>query len=137
MRDQGEVPMEERTGEAFACDERLTVVGSKLLPGEAAPDFLLDYLDLIEMTIRPARLKDSTGMVRLLNVVNSLEKLVCDRVTLRWEKQRARLPDGVCLYTISMDSPLAQARWQAAAGVIHQALSSHRSEQFGQDYGVL
>ena len=49
--------MEERTGEAFAFDERLTVVGSKLLPGEAAPDFLL-------------------------------ENPVCDRVALRWEKQR-------------------------------------------------
>ena len=36
-----------------------------------------------------------------------------------------------------MDSPLAQARWQAASGVIHQALSAHRSEQFALDYGVL
>lgn len=134
---KGEAPMEERTGEAFAFDERLTVVGRKLLPGEAAPDFLLDYLDLIEMTIQSARLKDSTGMVRLLNVVNSLEKPVCHRVTLRWEEQRAGLPDGVCLYTVSVDSPLAQARWQAAEGVIHQALSAHRSEQFGRDYGVL
>jgi len=110
--------MEERTGEAFVFDERLTVVGSKLLPGEAAPDFLLDYLDLIEMTIQSARLKDSTGMVRLLNVVNSLEKPVCDRVTLRWEKHRAELPNGICLYTVSMDPPLAQARWQAAKRLI-------------------
>ncbi len=129
--------MEERTGEAFAFDERLTVVGSKLLPGEAAPDFLLEYLDLIEMTIQSARLADSTGMVRLLNVVNSLENPVCDRVALRWEKQRAGLPDGVCLYTVSVDPPLVQARWQAAAGVIHQTLSAHRSEQFALDYGVL
>ena len=129
--------MEERTGEAFAFDERLTVVGRKLLPGEAAPDFLLDYLDLIEMTIQPARLKDSTGMVRLLNVVNSLEQPVCHRVTLCWEEQRAKLPDGMCIYTVSMDHPLAQARWQAASGVMHQVLSAHRSEQFGRDYGVL
>ena|SRR5690348_16758085 len=58
--------MEERTGEAFAFDEQLTVVGRKLQPGGVAPDFLLDYLDLIEMTIQSARLADSTGMVRLL-----------------------------------------------------------------------
>jgi thiol peroxidase len=29
-----------------------------------------------------------------------------------------------------------QARWQDSAGVLHQALSAQRSEQFGQDYGV-
>jgi thiol peroxidase len=36
-----------------------------------------------------------------------------------------------------MDLPWAQARWRGAEGVRHTALSSHRSEQFGQDYGVL
>src|SRR5260221_14352783 len=108
--------MEDRTGEAFAFDERLTVVGSKLLPGEAAPDFLLEYLDLIEMTIQSARLADSTGMVRLLNVVNSLENPVCDRVALRGEEQRAGLPDGEGLYTVGVDPPLVQARGQPAAG---------------------
>lgn len=129
--------MEERTNEAFAFDERLTVVGRKLLPGEAAPDFLLDYLDLIEMTIQSARLADSTGTVRLLTVVNSLERPVCQQVTRRWEEHGTRLPAAVCLYTVSMDPPGEQARWQAAAGVMHQVLSAQRSEQFGRDYGVL
>ena len=81
--------MEERAGEAFAFDKHLTVIGSKLQPGGAAPAFLLDYLDLIEMTIQSARLADSAGMVRLLTVVNSLEWPVCQRVTLRWEDQGA------------------------------------------------
>jgi thiol peroxidase len=36
-----------------------------------------------------------------------------------------------------MDLPFAQARWQTAESVTHPALSSHRSEQFGRDYGVL
>lgn len=102
---KGEARMEERTGEAFAFDEQLTVVGSKLQPGGVAPDFLLDYLDLIGMTIQSARLADSTGMVRLLNVVNSLERPVCNRVTRRWEDLSAGFPAGVCLYTVSMDSP--------------------------------
>jgi thiol peroxidase len=35
-----------------------------------------------------------------------------------------------------MDSPQTQARFQDTAGVLHQALSAHRSQQFGQDYGV-
>jgi thioredoxin-dependent peroxiredoxin len=29
-----------------------------------------------------------------------------------------------------------QAHWQESAGVLHQALSAHHSEQFGQEYGV-
>ena len=129
--------MEERTDEAFAFHEQLTVVGRKLQPGEVAPDFCLDYLELIEMTIQSARMKDSAGMVRLLNVVNSLEKPVCQRVTRRWEERGAELPAGVCIYTVSMDPPLAQAHWQATEGVMHQVLSASRSEQFGLDYGVL
>jgi thiol peroxidase len=129
--------MEERTGEAFAFDERLTVAGRKLRPGGAAPDFLLDYLDLIEMTVQSARLADSAGTVRLLTVMNSLERPVCQRVTQRWESYRARLPPPTaCLYTASMDPPGEQAAWQAAAGVLHQLLSAQRSEQFGWDYGV-
>ena len=76
-------------------------------------------------------------MVRLLNVVNSLEKPICHRVTRRWEERGSELPASVCLYTVSMDQPLAQARWQANEGVMHQLLSSYRSEQFGLDYGVL
>jgi len=37
---------------------------------------------------------------------------------------------------VSMDPAQAQTRWQESAGVLHQALSAHRSEQFGQEYGV-
>jgi len=37
--------MIERTGEAFELDERLTVVGHKVHPGEKAPGFALDYFD--------------------------------------------------------------------------------------------
>jgi thioredoxin-dependent peroxiredoxin len=36
-----------------------------------------------------------------------------------------------------MDLPLAQVRWQAAEGIMHQLLSAQRSEQFGRNYGVL
>jgi thiol peroxidase len=127
----------ERYGEAYEGDALLTVVGEKLLPGEAAPDFALDYLDLVDSAVHSARLADSAGMVRLLNVVNSLDLPVCHMETRRWEELSVNLPPNVCLYTVSMDLPHAQARWQSAEGVLHQTLSAHRSEQFGQDYGVL
>ena len=127
---------EERSGEAFAGTEQLTVQGLHLHPGEAAPDFSLDYLDLADMAVRPVHLADLVGMVCLLNVVNSLEWPLCQLVTRRWEALCAALPPEACIYTVSMDPPQMQARWQESAGVLHQALSAHRSEQFGQEYGV-
>jgi thiol peroxidase len=128
---------EERTGEAFELDMRLTVVGRKLQPGDAAPDFALDYFDPTDSSIHSVRLADSTGQVRLLHVVNSLDTPVCHVSTRHWDELHAELPPGVCLYTVSMDLPFAQARWQNTEGVKHHALSAHRSEQFGADYGVL
>ena len=128
--------MQERSGDAFAFDEFLTAVGRKLLPGEIAPDFSLDYLDLTDMTVQSAGLADIEGSMRLFNVVNSLARPVCHHTTVQWEKLRTNLPPDAYVYTVSMDSPDAQAHWQSIEGILHQTLSAHRSQQFGQDYGV-
>lgn len=128
--------MEERIGEAFAGNEHLTIIGKKLYAGDSAPNFCLDYVDLADMAVRTISLSDSAGLVRLLNVVNSLERPVCQRVTRQWEAFCATLPLDACIYTVSMDSPQMQARWQDSADVLHQVLSAQRSEQFGQNYGV-
>ena len=128
--------MEERMGEAFASTERLTVVGRRLHPGESAPDFYLQYLDLVDLAVHTVRLSDLTGIIRLFNVVNSLERPVCQVVTRRWEALREALPREACIYTVSMDTPQMQADFQDRTGVLHQTLSAHDSVQFGQDYGV-
>jgi thiol peroxidase len=83
------------------------------------------------------RLADSAGLVRLLNVVKSLDTPVCHAETRHWETLLGDLPPEVRLYTISMDLPYAQARWRTAQGVTHEALSAHKSEAFGRAYGVL
>jgi thioredoxin-dependent peroxiredoxin len=129
--------VEERRGEAFEFDERLTVVGRKLVPGDPAPDFHLDHLDPATQAIGSVGLSDAAGRVRLLHVVNSLDTPVCHVGGRRWEELRRELPPEVQVYTISMDLPFALARWQAAEAVAHPALSAHKSETFGQDYGVL
>jgi thiol peroxidase len=148
--------MHERTDEAFEQGERLTIVGKKLLPGEVAPDFLLDYLEGSDAGIHRMRLADSAKAVRLLSVVNSLDTSVCQIETRRWEQLSKEISSGICvyamkrweqlakvvlsdlhIYTISMDLPFAQARWRSAEGVTHCLLSAHRSERFGEDYGVL
>ncbi len=127
----------ERHGEAFELGEQLTIVGRKLEPGELAPDFTLETFDLDAGAIRRIRQADTAGTVRVLNVVNSLDTPVCQLETRRWDALRNQVPGQIAMQTISMDLPFAQARWKAAESVTHQALSSHKSEQFGRDYGVL
>ena len=128
--------MEERTGEAFELGEQLTVIGGKLQLGMTAPSFTLDSLSPTE-GMRQIKLSDSAGQVRLLNIINSLDTPVCHVETQRWEKIRTDLPSDVVVYTVSMDLPYAQLRWQTSENVSHEMLSSHRGEKFGMDYGVL
>lgn len=128
--------MEERKGLAFAGTEQLTVMGRQLHAGDPAPDFRLDYLDLADVAVRTISQADSRGLVRLLSVVNSLQRPICQRVTRQWEALCVTLPPGACIYTVSMDSPQMQAGWQDSVGVLHQLLSAQRSEQFGLDYGM-
>lgn len=129
---------EERRGEAFEGDIQLTVVGPQLRAGDTAPDFALDALAPGEGGPREITLAQGAGRVRLLHVVNSLDTPVCHVGAHRFDTLRAdALPPNVDVYTVSMDLPFAQARWRAAEQVEHEALSSHRSEAFGRDYGVL
>jgi thioredoxin-dependent peroxiredoxin len=136
----------ERTGEVFEFDEKLTAVGRKLQVGDTAPDFELDHIDPESGTGSKVSLSSSAGKVRIINVINSIDTPVCHLETHRWEDARQSLPDDVVIYTVSMDLPFAQARcmdlpfaqarWNKNENVTHQALSSHKTEQFGQDYGV-
>lgn len=102
-----------------------------LEPGRPAPDFTLDHFDSSGMSA--VSLHDLAGSTVVLNVVNSVDTPVCDVQTRRVDD----LFPGAKVVTVSMDLPFALARWTAAAGVSHPAVSSHRSEDFGRDYGVL
>jgi thioredoxin-dependent peroxiredoxin len=128
---------EERFGDAFELEEKLTVVGRPLAAGDPAPEFSLDRFEPETGSMRQIHLSDTAGKVRLLNVINSIDTPVCHIETHTWDRMRSELPDGVEVLTVSMDLPYAQARWQQAEGVDHPALSAHRGEEFGRDYGVL
>jgi thiol peroxidase len=123
--------MDERVGGAVEDGQSLTVVGRMLEPGDPAPDFALDHFTGSSMDT--VRLGDLAGSVVVLNVVNSVDTPVCDIQTRRVDT----LFPGARVLTVSMDLPFALARWTADAAVTHAALSSHRSEDFGRDYGVL
>ncbi|HEY3354517.1 MAG TPA: thiol peroxidase [Polyangia bacterium] len=107
------------------------VAGEELKVGQKAPDFALVANDL-----SPVTLKDTTGQVRIVAAVPSLDTGVCDRETRRFNQEAAKLP-GVEVYTVSADLPFAQKRWCGAAGIdrVH-TLSDHRAATF-ERWGVL
>lgn len=127
----------ERHNEAYEADAKLTVIGSRLNAGDHAPDFELDILEAGAAFPREVKLSDSNGRVRILNVINSIDTPVCHVETQKWHKLREQLPNNTEVYTVSMDLPFALLRWSADQNVDHPMLSSHRSEKFGADYGVL
>ena len=128
--------MIERTGEAFEEGIQLTVVGAKLGPGDTAPELGLENFDPATSAMSEVTLGASTGKVRVLNVINSVDTPVCDIETKQWETLRKGLP-AVQFYTVSMDLPFGMARWQTASDVTHAMLSAHKNEKFAVDYGVL
>jgi thioredoxin-dependent peroxiredoxin len=129
--------MNERHGEAFEEGIQLTVVGAKLQAGQVAPDFHLETIGPEGGMPSPISLSDSQGQVRVLNVINSIDTPVCQCETRRFEELKAKMGSGVTVYTVSMDLPFALQRWQQQESVGHAALSAHKSEAFGQAYGVL
>jgi thioredoxin-dependent peroxiredoxin len=126
-----------RSGTVTELGRPLTVLGAMLAPGDAAPPFTLDWLPSPADEVRELELASTASEVRLLHVVHSVDTPVCYRGLHRFEQLNAGLPEDIHVYTISMDLPFAQARLNRAEGVQHRALSAHRSEDFGRDYGVL
>lgn len=124
--------MKERTGEVTFKGNPLTVIGERLKIGDTAPEFALIANDLSTV-----RLSDSSGKVRLVSVVPSLDTGICDEQTRKFNQSLRELGDGVIGFTISADLPFAQARWCGAAGVDNMTtLSDHRDMAFGQAYGL-
>lgn len=124
--------MKERTGVVTFQGKPVTLVGPEIKVGQKAPGFRLLAIDMSEVS-----LSDSSGKVRVLSVVTSLDTPVCDLQTQRFEEEAGRFPN-VTLYTISMDLPFAQARYCGAHNIKNlQTLSDHRDASFGIAYGVL
>lgn len=111
----------------------VTLVGPELKVGDKAPQYTL-----LDNSLKPVKLSDSKGHVRLLSVVPSLDTKVCDIQTVTFNRKAAELPGDVKIYTISVDLPFAQSRYCVAKAVDKlQTLSDHRDVSFGTAYGLL
>jgi thiol peroxidase len=111
----------------------LTLVGSEIKVGQAAPDFTA-----LDNDLNPVSLKDYAGKVLVISSVPSLDTPVCDLQTRRFNAEATALGSKVQILTLSMDLPFAQKRWCGAAGVeALKTLSDHRDASFGLAYGLL
>ncbi|MDQ6423293.1 thiol peroxidase [Paenibacillus sp. LHD-117] len=124
---------QERTGVATLKGNPITLLGPELKVGDKAPDFSLNK-SLTEVV----SLQDYAGKVKLVSVVPSIDTGVCDAQTRRFNEAAAGLGDNVIVLTVSVDTPFAQARWCAAAGIDKVVmLSDYKNNSFGESYGVL
>lgn len=100
--------------------------------GEVAPAFELTGGDMSGV-----KLGDSSGKIRIISVVPSIDTPVCSIQTKRFNQEIDALPDSVVAYTVSVDTPFAQNRWCAAEGVEKmKLLSDYKGQSFGRDYGL-
>src|SRR5688500_13022753 len=122
----------ERKGAVTLRGNPMTLAGAELKAGDKAPNFALTGNDM-----KPVTLADTTGKVRIIATVPSLDTPVCDTETRRFNEEAAKLP-GVEILVVSVDLPMAQKRWCGAAGVDKlRTLSDYRDRNFGDAFGVL
>ena len=125
--------MQERTGLVTMRGNPVTLAGSEVKVGEAAPDFVA-----LDNSLTPVKFSSFRGKICVLSSVPSLDTPVCDMETRKFNEEAGRLGSDVAILTISMDLPFAQKRWCGAAGVNKvQTLSDHRDVSFGTSFGVL
>jgi thioredoxin-dependent peroxiredoxin len=122
----------ERTGVTTFQGRPVTLLGTEVAVGDAAPDFTVLANDFTPITLA------STGSgVRILSVVPSLDTEVCDLQTRRFHEEAAGL-EGVTVLTVSVDLPFAQRRWCGIAGLTGvRTGSDHRDLSFGLAYGAV
>jgi thioredoxin-dependent peroxiredoxin len=123
---------EERTGEVTMKGNPITLLGPRIDANEDAPEFTA-----LKDLKTPVKLSDSSGKVRIILSVPSLDTPVCSLETKRFSQEADKLGDEVQIQVVSIDTPFAQARWCGAEGVSNLVtLSDFRYRDFGVKYGV-
>jgi thiol peroxidase len=124
----------ERTGIFQLAGKDATIVGNDIKAGQAAPDFKVHALDWSIVN----GLADTSGKVRIIAAVPSLETDTCDRETRRFNQEASALGRDIVIEVVSTDLPYTQKRWCGAAAIEQvMVLSDHMTAEFGEKYGCL
>lgn len=111
----------------------LTLLGaSSPAAGQKAPDFKVS-----KSLLEDVQLSSLAGKKVVLNVVPSLDTPVCHTQTARFNAEAAKLGSDVVILTISVDLPVAQARWcQANAATAIMTASDYKHHEFSQAFNL-
>jgi thiol peroxidase len=124
-----------RTGVITFKGTPLTLAGNEVKPGQAAPDFTLNYF---EGGMKELKLADLKGKPTILSVVPSLDTAVCAMQTKKFNDQLAALGDKINAVTVSMDLPFAMNRFCGAESIKNMRVGSdYQDRDFGTNYGTL
>jgi thiol peroxidase len=124
--------MEKHSGIITFGGNPMTLLGALAKEGEKAKDFTVLGNDL-----KPYKLSDYNGKIRIISVVPSVDTGVCAAQTRRFNEEAAKL-DNVVILTISCDLPFALGRFCAAEGIDKViTLSDHKETDFVIKYGFL
>lgn len=128
-----------RTGLVTDEGVPVTLTGTPIAVGDAAPTFACVVKEPGSWAMREVGLDDGVGRVRLYSVVPSLDTPVCSRQTRRFDAEVAAFGDAVAAYTVSVDTPYAAERFCRGTEISNlTALSDYRPERsFGTAWGVL
>ncbi len=111
----------------------LPLSGFEVKAGES-----LHAVPLAKKDLSLVNIHESQGIVRIINVVPSLDTKVCEQQTHYLSEKNQGLDQRVKLMTISIDTPFAQDRFAKEAGIANvEFLSDFRSGEFGRSHGLL
>ena len=136
---QADMPVAKESAQGGAGDtvtlegNALPLAGTAVEVGKPLPAALLSTTDL-----KPMNLAESSGKVRVISVVPSLDTPVCDAQTHELSEKNGGLDQDVELITVSMDLPFAQKRFSDEAKISNVTfLSDYKSREFGNNNGLL
>ncbi|MFN3555699.1 MAG: thiol peroxidase [Bacteroidales bacterium] len=110
----------------------VTLLGKIIKTGSHAKNFMATGQDL-----KPVKLSDFQGKVRIISSVPSVDTDVCAQQTRRFNLEASKL-SNVQIITISCDLPSALKRFCAAEGIDKIiTVSDHKETDFGIKYGFL
>lgn len=111
----------------------VTLLGNAAKPGNLAPDFTV-----VDSDMKPVKLSDFNGKIKILSIAPSVDTPVCANQTRTFNKEATKMNDTIAVLSISVDLPFALKRFCAAEGIENvETLSDHKDLDFGMKYGFL
>jgi thiol peroxidase len=111
-------------------DNTVSTVGELPAVGSKAPGW-----DLVGLKFQPVSDGDAEGKRVVLNIFPSIDTGVCQASVRKFNELAAGL-DNTLVLNVSVDLPLAQARFCGAEGIENVEVGSAFRSSFGEDYGV-